>query len=407
MKKHMNRGGGGAKHRASFPAGIRSVFVLGLVGIVAALALVTSDGAATSRNSEAAIPGTESSLQAEGGPPAVPPSHQKMLTLLQQIAAGTPDNNSYLGDATARALRKRLADLSPDTSDRAKYELHRELGQAELRLGNEEEAIDHLRKAIGLVRLNRDDVPPKVLAESAFWLGVAYMRHGETRNCCLHNSPESCILPLRGGGIHTEQEPSRGAIASFTEVLQITRASEPLHLEARWLLNIAYMTLRGYPEQVPKPYLLSPQLFESEDKIPRFQNIAPGLELDTFDLSGGAIADDFDNDGYLDIVASTWNTAGQIHLFRNNQDGTFSERTKEAGLLGLYGGLNLVQADYDNDGDIDISGPSRRLDRGTGAAPQLSAAQQRWRNIHGCDLRSRFGSGALSYPNCVLGRLRQ
>ena len=347
-------GGGGAEHRVSFPTGIRSTLVLALVSIVAALALVTRDAAATSRNSEAAIPGTEPSLQAEGGPPTVPPSHQEMLGLLQQIADGTPDNNVYLGDVTARALRKRLADLPPDTSDRAKYQLHMELGQAELRLGNEEEAIDHLKKAIGLVRLNRDAVPPELLAESTFWLGVAYMRHGETRNCSLHNSPESCILPLRGGGIHTEQEPSRGAIASFTEVLQTTRASEQLHLAARWLLNIAYMTIRGYPEQVPEPYLLSPKLFESEEQIPRFQNIAPGLGLDTFDLSGGAIADDFDNDGYLDIVVSTWNTAGQIHLFRNNQDGTFSERTKEAGLLGLYGGLNLMQADYDNDGDVDI-----------------------------------------------------
>ena len=148
-------------------------------------------------------------MQAEGGPPTLPPGHQKMLTLLRQIAEATPDNNSYLGDASARALRKRLVDLPPQTSDRAKYELHMELGQAELRLGNEEEAIDHLRKAIGLVQLNRDAVPAGVLAESAFWLGLAYMRHGETRNCYLHNSPESCILPLQGGGIHTEQEPSR------------------------------------------------------------------------------------------------------------------------------------------------------------------------------------------------------
>ena len=327
---------------------------MALVSIIAALALVTSEAAASSTKSEAAIPGTEPSLQAGGGPPTVPPSHQEMLTLLQQIADRTPDNNIYLGDANARALRKRFAVLPPDASDRMKWQLHMQLGQAELRLGNEVEALDHLRKAIELVRLNRDEVSPEVVADSTFWLGVAYMRQGETLNCCLRNSPESCILPLQGGGIHTEQDPSRGAIASFTKVLQTTRASEPLHLAARWLLNIASMTIGSYPEQVPKPYLLSPQLFESEEQIPRFQNIAPELGLDTFDLSGGAIADDFDNDGYLDIVVSTWNTVGQIHFFRNNQNGTFSDRTKEAGLPGLYGGLNLMQADYDNDGDVDI-----------------------------------------------------
>ena len=88
--------------------------------------------------------------------------------------------------------------------------------------------------------------------------------------------------------------------------------------------------------------------------MPRFANIAPALGLDTFDMCGGAVADDFDNDGYLDIVVSTWDTRGQIRYFRNNRDGTFTERTAEAGLLGLYGGLNMVQADYDNDGDVDL-----------------------------------------------------
>ncbi|NIR40629.1 MAG: hypothetical protein GWN99_19475, partial [Gemmatimonadetes bacterium] len=35
-------------------------------------------------------------------------------------------------------------------------------------------------------------------------------------------------------------------------------------------------------------------------------------------------------------------------------DGRFTERTEAAGLDGLWGGLNLVQADYDNDGDVDV-----------------------------------------------------
>jgi hypothetical protein len=71
-------------------------------------------------------------------------------------------------------------------------------------------------------------------------------------------------------------------------------------------------------------------------------------------MCGGAIVDDFNNDGFLDIVTSTYDTSGQTRFFRNNRDGTFSDRTQEAGLLGFFGGLNMVQADYDNDGDIDI-----------------------------------------------------
>ena len=203
------------------------------------------------------------------------------------------------------------------------------------------------------------------LNRSFYRLGVAYLRLAETQHCTLHPA-DSCVLPPRGEGIHSQEgqeHSSRQAIASFTRVLENT--PEPTsrnlqeeavtrHLKARWLLNIAYMTVGDYPDQVPDAYVIPPDAFGSEEQIPHFTNIAPHLGLDTFDMSGGAISDDFDNDGYLDIVVSTRDPGGQISLFRNNQDGTFSERTEEAGLLGLFGGLNMVQADYDNDGNVDL-----------------------------------------------------
>jgi len=66
------------------------------------------------------------------------------------------------------------------------------------------------------------------------------------------------------------------------------------------------------------------------------------------------IADDFDNDRLLDMVVSNWNSNGQLRFFHNKGDGTFEDRTEAAGLLGFFAGLNLVQADYDNDGDLDV-----------------------------------------------------
>ena len=344
----------GAPGILSLTRWIFSALVLALASDAGSAPAIQVEAPTGDTRREAVLSGGMASSQAEDGSPSLPSGHRKMLTLLRQIADNTGDNNVYLGDGDARRLREGLAALPHGTSEQVKWQLQMQAGQAELRLGNEAEAIDHFRQAIELVRLKQGQVPPRVVAETVFWLGVAYMRQGETQNCCLLNSPDSCILPLRGGGIHIKQDPSLGAIASFTGVLQTTRPSGPLHLAARWLLNIAHMTVGSFPERVPEPYLLSPRLFESEEKIPRFRNIAPRLGLDTFDLSGGAVAEDFDNDGYLDIVVSTWDTAGQIRFFRNNRDGTFSERTKEAKLLGLYGGLNLIQADYDNDGDIDI-----------------------------------------------------
>lgn len=282
------------------------------------------------------------------------PGHQRMLRLLQQIADETPDENSFLGDAKARTLRKQIAEFPTGTSDRTKWMAYMQLGHELLHLGHELEGIDYLERALHLTRTQQDAVPVEVLNHTHYRLGVAYMRRGETENCCLRNRPESCILPLRGGGIHTQQESSLKAIAFFGEVLQRTPQQASLHLGAQWLINIAYMTIGGYPERVPESYLIPQKAFESEEEFPRFANVAPRLGLDTFDLSGGAIIDDFDNDDYLDIVTSTWDTDGQLRFFRNNLDGTFTERTMEAGLIGLYGGLNMVQADYDNDGDTDI-----------------------------------------------------
>ena len=282
-------------------------------------------------------------------------SHQRMLALLQQIADETPNRHEYLGDARARRARRALDALPADADLGARWELLLALGQAELELGDESAAITHFEEARQIV--DGTSAEPNLtpwIVTTLFRLGVAHLRLGETQNCALHPAANSCILPLRGDSIHREQEPARRAIATFTEGLERTPEDNPLFLIMRWLVNIAYMTVDEYPDQVPERVRIPPHAFESESDMPRFTNVAPALGLDTFDLSGGAVADDFDNDGYLDIVTTTWDTSGQMRYFRNNQDGSFSERTESAGLRGLYGGLNLVQADYDNDGDVDL-----------------------------------------------------
>ena len=302
-----------------------------------------------------------------------------MLALLQRLADETPDTNTYQGDRDARQLREALSAVPATERSTNRWRLMVRLADEELRLGNEAEAIRLLTGA-------RDMVPDieanrVVLNYNHYRLGVAWLRLAETQNCALHPNAEACILPLQGRGIHQQQTPSRQAVAAFTRVLEnrggpdarnlpgaatgrtwsagvssqdaLDNATRQ-HLGALWLLNLAYMTVDGYPDEVPEPYRLPPETFRSAETMPRFANIAPALGLDTFDMCGGAIADDFDNDGYLDIFVSTWDTRGQLRLFRNNRDGTFTERTAEAGLLGLYGGLNLIQADYDNDGHLDL-----------------------------------------------------
>ena len=71
-------------------------------------------------------------------------------------------------------------------------------------------------------------------------------------------------------------------------------------------------------------------------------------------MAGGVIVDDFENNGLLDVVTSSMYTCEHMHYFHNNGDGTFTDHSQQAGLMDQFGGLNMIQTDYDNDGCIDI-----------------------------------------------------
>jgi hypothetical protein len=114
------------------------------------------------------------------------------------------------------------------------------------------------------------------------------------------------------------------------------------------------MTLGEYPDKVPSEWLVPPTRFASEYSMPRFPDIAGDLGLDVDDLAGGCILEDFDGDGFIDVVVSAWGFEGQLRYFHNDGNGRFTERTREAGLMGLVDGLNIQQTDYNNDGRPDI-----------------------------------------------------
>ncbi|MGI8821675.1 MAG: CRTAC1 family protein [Chthoniobacterales bacterium] len=185
------------------------------------------------------------------------------------------------------------------------------------------------------------------------YLAISYLRLGEQANCCSMYGPQSCLLPIRGSGLHEDQEGSRLAIREYLELLE----SNPGDLTSRWLLNVAYMTLGEHPGKVPARWLIPPEKFAPTGSFPRFTNVAPSLDLGPPALAGGCVMDDFNGDGFPDLLVSSSGLDPQrdpLRYFQNKGDGTFEERTEEAGLLGLTGGMNLLQADYDNDGYLDV-----------------------------------------------------
>ena len=218
-----------------------------------------------------------------------------------------------------------------------------------LKLGQEKQAIEKLKALVDITRGNERD---ELAIRTKKTLALAYMRLGERSNCITNHASGSCIFPIMGSGVYTDPYASRKGIELYEKVLE----QDPNDAESRWLLNIAYMTIGEYPAKVP-PALLIPGLDTdtSAYKLKPFTDVSRDLKLNTFrSQAGGGIADDFNNDGYLDLVTSSWDLDESMHYFKNNADGTFTDVSKESGLDKIKGGLNIIQADYNNDGFTDI-----------------------------------------------------
>src|SRR5579884_375580 len=181
--------------------------------------------------------------------------------------------------------------------------------------------------------------------------GVTGLRIGENDNCVLCRGQSACILPIIPEAVHTKRRGSELASHHFTEYLE----RFPDDLEARWLLNLAHMTLGDYPDQVDPRYRIDLSHYRHpEVNIGTFRDIADRVGVNRLNQAGGAIMEDFDNDGLLDLVTTSMDPTMSMAFYHNNGDGTFEDRTQKAGLANQLGGLYCVQADYNNDGHMDI-----------------------------------------------------
>jgi hypothetical protein len=243
-----------------------------------------------------------------------------------------------------------LANESVDPA--AAVRLHNAMGVVFLYKGDVTGAIAQFEEGVRIAHQHSTEDPKFATMESIDLaaLGIAHMRRGEVENCAIRHNADMCIFPLSLAARHTLRSGSERAIEYFERYLE----REPSSLEIRWLLNVAYQTLGGYPDKVPKAYLIPPAAFESKENIGRFVDVAPSLGLDTVGDAGGSIVDDFDNDGFLDIVETSFDPCQPMRAFRNNGDGTFSDVSERSHLAEQVGGINIVQTDFNNDGWLDI-----------------------------------------------------
>ncbi len=278
----------------------------------------------------------------------LPVGTKKMAALLRRIYAqcdwkADPDKTA-LRAAYYRSLLRNP--LSPEQEVTVKLELGKEL----LRTGESEESLHTLEELAKSCQELGVRLPDEMDRQLHLYIALSYLRLGEQENCSSMHGQKSCIFPIHGSGIHLRTRGAEGAVKQFSAMLQ----EDPHDDASRWLLNIAYMQLGKYPQSVPAKWLIPEELFRSQCDIGDFLDVAPQAGVDATGHAGGVILEDFDGDGFLDLMVSSSGPLDQLRFFHNNGDGTFTDRTAEAGLLGETGGLNIVLTDYNNDGHPDV-----------------------------------------------------
>lgn len=207
-------------------------------------------------------------------------------------------------------------------------------------------SVDHYEQALTLAK----DSGSAALNQVEEMLGVAYLHKAGMDNGVFRQADDRCLLPPAAGHGYAQTADVDKAIASFTSYLD----RKPDDLEVRWLLNLAYMARGTYPDAVPARFRIDASAFASSEDVGRFRDVAPQSGLAVFGAAGGVIVDDFTGTGRLDVVTSNFYSCGMTRYLSNNGNGTFSDKTVASGLREETGGLNIVQADYDNDRCTDI-----------------------------------------------------
>lgn len=249
--------------------------------------------------------------------------------------------------AIARMEKALSQPVPPNTSGADLAQAHAALAQLYTFVGDMDSAIREWKAVYEIAQSSIEGTVPFMQAT----LGVAYLHKSEMENQSYHNSSTLDLFPPLDPTAHYDkQEDSQQAVDYFLAYLK----QKPADVQVKWLLNLSYVTLGEYPAKVPPEYLIPVSVFESKDNVGRFRDVAPAAGLNVYSEAGGVVVDDFDNDGLLDVITSSTNRCEPLHYFHNNGDGTFTDRNVEAGLSNQLGGLNIVAADYNNDGCLDL-----------------------------------------------------
>lgn len=278
----------------------------------------------------------------DGAAPAeLPTLPEELARIAEELYEG--DCPQY-GATPRRQLEEELAHegltrgVRMDLLERLSFEL--------LEAGEVERAIEVCEQALVLATSGNTPRRERQLTRQ---LAQSYLRLAEDQNCIERHDRECCIFPPRAGALHAVRAPAARARELYRSIL----ARDEDNQAVRWLINVTTMLLGETAEDLPPNERLPGELFQPPQGDPLFVDVAAEAGVNTLNLAGGVAIEDYDGDGWLDILTSTSDPRGPLKYFRSRGDGTFEDRSDAAGTSVQLGGLNLLAADYDEDGDQD------------------------------------------------------
>lgn len=95
-------------------------------------------------------------------------------------------------------------------------------------------------------------------------------------NCLDSTVAETCVFPIVPVGVHQSPEAARKAM----RYLQLLLNRRPGNKTARWLLNVAAMTVGDDPGAIPPKLVIPINRFDGTAPLARFGNVARELGTD-------------------------------------------------------------------------------------------------------------------------------
>ena len=173
---------------------------------------------------------------------------------LPGICAARKQSLALATDQLGKQLASADAELHP-------YDVlgeHHSLAQLEAYQGHMDKAIEQWQAAYQIA----NDAVPAAVPKFLEALGIAHLHKSEMENDGYRNPGDRCIFPPRASFKYADAADSQKAIQYFLKYLE----QKPDDQEVKWLLNMAYLTVGGYPASVPAKYLIPADVFAVEGR---------------------------------------------------------------------------------------------------------------------------------------------